>query len=193
MAKKATQPTLPGMGPVKRVRKPVDETTVEPKPKGRKNKLGEELKAGNRPMFMTAGEIIRHSNLTDTGEWYGQHAGEPKSPEQKADEKGLMAKKLRESKTGTYFNSHLKKEYQRVSDTVPSLHEKIKEEGYDTDEPITIQEDAFPQSKWNDRGYLERTGPTKYTFSLYDGHHRMAAQRNLNPKQFLPVNFKEDW
>lgn len=160
----AKQLKFPGMGKVQRVK------TEKPKPvKERKSKLSQELQAGNRPMFMTAGEVIKHANLTDAGTATWIDAGDKKTPRQVSRERRLMEQKLKESKTGTMFDSH-RRRYENQD--IPSLYESIAKRGLE--------------------GSLTLHNSYATALDLYQGHHRLAAMRNLHPKQFIPIEYTED-
>jgi uncharacterized protein YdhG (YjbR/CyaY superfamily) len=175
-----TQPTLPGMGSVKRVKPAKPETPVEaPAQVKKKTGLGEEIKQGYLPMFMTPGEMINHFTLADAA------AGPSKTAEGKSDlvkqkEKSMMARKLRESKTGSVYNSH-----RRALPGVPTLHQSIAENGFDhTTSFIKVNSQGARVPRYG--------GPLDNTFlpEVVDGHHRLAALRNLNPNQFIPVRYR---
>ena len=123
----------------------------------KKDNLGKELAEGNRPMFMTAGEIVKHINLNDSSQRYGVNFGEDKSPDLKSRDKTTMRRKLRQSRSSADSNVH-----------GAGLHESIKTQGF--------------KGRFNiiDHGHEGR---------LFEGHHRLAAQRNLNPKQFNSINW----
>jgi len=123
----------------------------------KKNNLGKELAEGNRPMFMTAGEIVKHISLNDSNTLVGVSYGEEKSPDLKSRDNNTLRKKLRQSKSSTDSNAH-----------GAGLHESIKTQGFKGRFNIT------------DYGHEGR---------LFEGHHRLAAQRNLNPKQFNSINW----
>jgi hypothetical protein len=189
MAKRARQMALPGMESLR----PAKEAPRKA-PKARRDVLAEELTAGNRPMFMTGGEIIKHANLGDAGMWMNTPAGKKKPPYQKQKESGVMLTKLKESKTGTYWNSHVHRSVQykrdaegrstdvRVTDE-PTLHESLSTEGLKS--PINL---------WENRVSYGRIGEHQRKMedfiSLDEGHHRVAAMRNINPKQFLSINWE---
>jgi len=169
------QPTLPGMGKVERVSAPKEKVS---KPK---TGLGEEIRQGNLPMVMTAPEIIKHYDLGDAP-YPPSKTSEGKTTERRAEEKKLMARKLRESKTGAEYNSHYPKD---PSNSTPTLHESIANKGYVPDanprENIRISAGDFYGMTGNmSNAQLPR---------VMDGHHRLAALRNLHPKQFLPINY----
>jgi len=123
----------------------------------KKDNLGKELAEGNRPMFMTAGEIVKHINLNDSSQRYGVNFGEDKSPDLKSRDKTTMRRKLRQSRSSADSNAH-----------GAGLYESIKTQGF--------------KGRFNiiDHGHEGR---------LFEGHHRLAAQRNLNPKQFNSINW----
>jgi hypothetical protein len=177
----AKQPTLPGLGKVTRVQPPKPEGPVEKPVRAKaptaKEKLRAELTAGNIPMFMTAKEITTHLDLGDAGGAITPR-GEEKSSQRKRRESNMMQRKLQESRTGTSYNAHVKKEYQgqtfhdgKWMDATesPSLHESLSELGY--------KGSPLPVVAYRNNGIL------------VNGHHRVAAMRNINPKQFLPVSF----
>jgi hypothetical protein len=176
------QPTLPGLGKVTRVQPSKPEGPVEKPVRAKsptaKQKLHSELTAGNVPMFMTAQEITTHLDLGDAG-GHTTPRGEAKSLQRKRKESNMMQRKLRESRSGTSFNAHVKKEYQghvlhdgKWMDATesPSLHESLSEKGYEGS--------PLPVVAYRNNG------------TLINGHHRVAAMRNINPKQFLPVKFE---
>ena len=180
----AKQPTLPGMGNIKREVAPQPEEPVEKPARERKRsssqKLGDELTQGNLPMFMNSKEITKHLDLGDAG-GVSTPLGGDKHPTRKYRERKMMQRKLIESRTGTSENSHVKKEYQRSytdffsgnrvhTSELPSLHESLSKDGY-KGEPLPVS----------------RVGRSKGT--LINGHHRVAAMRNINPKQFLPIEW----
>lgn len=194
----ARQLPLPGMGKIKPVKttaakESVDQTpTKEPKPKV--DTLRSELVAGNRPMFMTAGELARIANLNDAGSRNATPISEEKSRYQKNRESRLLQKKLRESRTGTVENSHVRKEQQRgyyrhgdelvgVSD-LPSLHESLSTEGFKGSFPLEESESMRYKLGSNEPGVRERY------LNVYEGHHRLAAMRNINKNQFLPIKYR---
>lgn len=182
MAKKAKQLTFPGMKAPKRVK-----PEVEKPAKKRSDKLGEELAAGQRPMFMTGGEVIKHANLMDAGSWNQTAVGERKSNPQKNKEKNVMARKLQESKTGTYKNSHTLAKYQDLdADGFPmqSLHENLSEKGLQG--PITLHEQEAMRYKLGSN----EPGTRIRFINLGQGHHRVAAVRNINPKQFMAIKWE---
>jgi len=123
----------------------------------KKDNLGKELAEGNRPMFMTAGEIVKHINLNDSSQRYGVNFDEDKSPDLKSRDKTTMRRKLRQSRSSADSNAH-----------GAGLYESIKTQGF--------------KGRFNiiDHGHEGR---------LFEGHHRLAAQRNLNPKQFNSINW----
>lgn len=194
MAKKARQLTLPGMKAPVRVKPAVETPTSSGKYLDKfvkRDKLRNEMVAGNRPMFMTASEIVRLGNLSDAGYRSEAPLDRPKSRKQKTAEQNVMSKKLEESKTGTTINSHTKKQYQtgwtfinnqeaRVSE-LPSLHESIAKEGYRGSFPIQEMEYR--------RGPIGEVGKPEHYLNVFEGHHRLAAMRNLHPKQFLPIEW----
>jgi hypothetical protein len=169
------QPTLPGMGKVERVSAPKEKVS---KPK---KGLGEEIRQGNLPMFMTAPEIIKHYDLNDAG-GSSSKTSEGKTTERRAKEKKLMARKLRESKTGAENDSHSPKD---PNNSTPTLHESIAKKGYvpdaDPEENITISAGDY----YGTPGNMSNAKLPK----VLDGHHRLAALRNLHPKQFLPIDY----
>lgn len=195
MAKKAKQLALPGMQAPKRVKKEVEKPTSSGKFTDKlleKDKLRGEMVAGNRPMFMTASEIVRLSNLGDAGYRSEAPLERPKTERQKSREQNLLTKKLKESKTGTTLSSHSKREHQdgwtiedgkemRVSE-LPSLHESIAKEGFKGSFPLL----------WNrhKRGPIGEPGTTENYLNVFEGHHRLAAMRNLHPKQFMPIKWR---
>jgi hypothetical protein len=198
-AKKAKQLTFPGMKAPKPVKPVKEEVTSSGKASDKllqKDKLRSEMVAGNRPMFMTAGEVIRLGNLSDAGYRNNAPLHMPKSNKQKNAEKYIMDKKLKESKTGTIKNSHLKADYQTGwtihngqevrSSSLPSLHDSIAEEGF---------KGSFPLGEANAKEYkLSSNKPGKnITYvNVFEGHHRLAAMRNLHPKQFIPIEWHKD-
>lgn len=123
----------------------------------KKDNLGKELAEGNRPMFMTAGEIVKHINLNDSSQRYSVNFGEEKSPDLKSRDKTTMRRKLRQSRSSADSALH-----------GAGLHKSIKTQGF--------------KGRFNiiDYGHEGR---------LFEGHHRLAAQRNLNPKQFNSINW----
>lgn len=125
----------------------------------KKNNLGKELAEGNRPMFMTAGEIVKHINLNDSSTRVGVAFGEEKSPDLKSRDSNTLRRKLRQSRSSADSNAH-----------GAGLHESIKTQGF--------------KGRFNivDYGHEGR---------MFEGHHRLAAQRNLNPKQFNSINWVE--
>lgn len=192
MAKKATQPPLPGMGRdailgKKRVKnlqptlpgmskmqkqkaKAEEQAPVEDK-KPKKSSLRSELASGNRPMFMTPREIAANVNMGDAGMTWSAHLGQEKSRGQKSTESLLLQKKLRQSKSNPSYSSHWKDSHY----TGPTLHESLKDEGF--------------QGTFN---IAEGTNGTNSVYmSINDQHHRLAALRNLSPNQFIPVKFNK--
>lgn len=194
MAKRARQLTFPGMKAPERVKPTVE----SPKSSGKyldkfveRDKLRSEMVAGNRPMFMTASEIARLSNLGDAGYRNNAALDEPKSKQQKSREQNMLTKKLKESKTGTTSTSHVRREYQdgwafvdgkevRRSE-LPSLHESIAKEGFKGSFPL-----YWGQYR---RGPIGEPGKTENWINVFEGHHRLAAMRNLHPKQFIPIEW----
>ena len=182
---------LPGMDKIKREKKPKPEVAEVKERKPRTNKLHEELSAGNRPMFMTAGEIVKHANLSDADAYNATWLPDKKSKVQVADEKYVMAQKLRESKTGTASNSHILKRYQGAYDRFgswrpsqqESLHESISRQGLRLPIDLIENEAAFSKIGSN-------TSTRRYSINLGEGHHRVAAMRNINPKQFIAINWE---
>jgi len=197
MAKKAKQLTFPGMKAPKRVKPKVEKPTSTGKytdALAKKDKLRGEMLAGNRPMFMTAGEIVRLGNLSDAGFKNDAPLHLPKSNRQKNAEKYVMSKKLAESKTGTVRSSHTRREYQdgwtivdgketRIS-SLPSLHESIAKEGF---------KGSFPLEEYNAKEYSlsdqSKPGKNITYLNVFEGHHRLAAMKNLHPKQFMPIKW----
>lgn len=187
---KSKQLMLPGMGDIKREKKPKPKPEVTYR-KPRKDKLHEELSAGNRPMFMTAGEIVKHANLTDAGMRNNTWLPDKKDSYQLSSEKNMMAKKLTEAKTGTARNSHTPKRYQGEYDRFgawkpsqeESLHESIARQGLTS--PIDLIENEASFSRLGSNKY-----ETRHSINLYEGHHRVAAMRNINPKQFIAINWE---
>ena len=185
--KKSTQPTLPGMKKMERSFVPKSD---EPKAKKSKTGLGEELRQGNLPMFMTAGEQIKHFDLGDAG-MARTMTQNGKSDYRKRREKGLMARKLRESKTGSMYNSWEK----AARPGVISLHDSIAEHGFDQSQgsvhvtagrPATLTGWRDPAKKYpKDLSTSNDTLP-----EVINGHHRLAAMRNLHPKQFMSVMYR---
>jgi hypothetical protein len=121
----------------------------------KKDNLGKELAEGNRPMFMTAGEIVKHINLNDSSQRYGTVFGEDKEAWLKDRDQNTLRRKLRQSRSSANSDTH-----------GAGLHESIKTQGF--------------KGRFNivDYGHEGR---------LFEGHHRLAAQRNLNPKQFNSI------
>ena len=187
---KSKQLMLPGMDKIKREKKPKPEKTYK-KRKPRYDKLGGELVAGNRPMFMTAGEIVKHANLSDAGMYNRTWIPERKDSYQLSKEKYVMAEKLKESKTGTASNSHTPKRYQGAYDRFgswrpsqeESLHESIARKGLTS--PIDLIENEASFSTLGSNKYTLR-----HSINLGEGHHRVAAMRNINPKQFIAINWE---
>ena len=187
---KSKQLMFPGMDKIKREKKPKPEV-IDKGRKPRTDKLHEELSAGNRPMFMTAGEIIKHANLMDAGMRNNTWLPDKKDPEQLSSEKYVMAKKLTESKTGTARNSHTPKRYQGEYDRYgswrpsqeESLHESILRQGLTS--PIDLWEN---EAAFSNIGSHKST--RRYSINLHEGHHRVAAMRNINPKQFIAINWE---
>ena len=188
---KSKQLMFPGMDKIKREKKPKPEVAEVKYRKPRTDKLHEELSAGNRPMFMTAGEITKHANLMDAGTWNRTWLPDKKDSEQLSAEKYVMAKKLKESKTGTASNSHLLKRYQGAYDRFgswrpsqeESLHESIARQGLTS--PIDLWEH---EAAFSNIGSPKST--RRYSINLHEGHHRVAAMRNINPKQFIAINWE---
>jgi hypothetical protein len=117
--------------------------------------------------------------------------GHEKGHQQLRAEKRVLARKLRESKTGTLENSHTRRENQtgwhirdgqevRASE-LPSLHESLAKEGFKGSFPLL--ESRFPD---------HHDGEKRIAINVWQGHHRLAATRNLNPQQFLPVEWYPD-
>ena len=194
------QPTLPGFSNASvksmRVSKPVSETPVAKKQPAKKRTLGQELVEGNRPIFMTAGEVVKHANLGDAGMRNETWIGDSNPQTQVNKEKYVMSKKLKESKTGTLRNSHTRKEHQsgwaihdgkevRSSD-LPSLHENIATEGFKGSFPLLEGTAALSKLGSHNRPITLRS------LNVFEGHHRLAAMRNLNPKQFIPIDWQKD-
>jgi hypothetical protein len=119
--------------------------------------LGKELAEGNRPMFMTAGEIVKHVSLNDSSQFTGGTFGKDKAPALKLSDKTTMRRKLRQSRSSADSTAH-----------GAGLHESIKNQGFKGSFNII------------DFGHEGR---------LIQGHHRLAVQRNLNPKQFNSINW----
>lgn len=204
MAKKAKQLTFPGMKAPKRVKPEVEKPTSSGKYLDKfvqKDKLRSEMVAGQRPMFMTAPEILRLGNLSDAGYRNDAPLHLPKSNRQKNAEKYVMDKKLEESKTGTIRNSHIRKEFQHVwpsdgslvkSDgtsakmpsNLPSLHESIAKEGFKGSFPLE-------QTYAKEYSLSDQSKPGKNItyLNVFEGHHRLAAMKNLHPKQFMPIQW----
>ena len=193
------QPTLPGFGNAgvksMRVSKPVSETPVAKEQLAKKRTLGQELVKGNRPMFMTAGEVVKHANLGDAGMRNETWIGDSKPQTQVNKEKYVMSKKLKESKTGTLRNSHTRKEYQSGwaihngeqvrSSSLPSLHENISQEGFKGSFPLLEEKAALSKLGSNNRPITLRS------LNVFEGHHRLAAMRNINPKQFMAIDWHQ--
>jgi hypothetical protein len=123
----------------------------------KKDNLGKELAEGNRPMFMTAGEIVKHISLNDSSQRHSTVFGEDKEAWLKDRDQNILRKKLRQSRSSPDSDTH-----------GAGLHESIKTQGF--------------KGRFNivDYGHEGR---------LFEGHHRLAAQRNLNPKQFNSINW----
>jgi len=125
--------------------------------------LSKQLFAGQRPMFMTASEIVKHANLSDAGNWGDDSTpvGTKKPADRKRREKNTLQQKLRESKVRTMG---------RPGDNPnPTLYESIKEEGVKTPVKMMSHHDK--------------------SLTLHDGHHRIAAQRNINRKSLIPISW----
>ena len=172
------QPMLPGMGKVERVSAPKEKVS---KPK---TGLGEEIRQGNLPMIMTAPEVIKHYDLGDVPYHPATLTSEGKTNARRAKEKKLMARKLRESKTGPTDNSHYPKHPDDTSDT---MHEGIARLGYvhneyDPKENIIVSAGNFFSAKPNNMS-------NEFLPRVLNGHHRLAALRNLHPKQFIPIEY----
>ena len=166
------QPTLPGMDKVERVRAPKEKTT---KPK---TGLGEEIRQGNIPMIMTAPELIKHYDLGDAL-MDDTETSEGKTPRRRSREKNMMSRKLRESKTGPEDYSH----NPRKDTSTPSLYESIAEKG--VTDPIHVDL-GLPAHPWSNSQWSMRNDKLPV---VRDGHHRLAAMRNLHPKQFIPIEY----
>jgi hypothetical protein len=195
----AIQPSLPGFSSasVKKLRqKPAKpETEVAKEKPAKKKGLKQELVEGNRPMFMTAGEVVKHANLADAGMYNQNYIGDEKPQSQVNKEKYVMARKLKESKTGTLRNSHTRKEHQSGwaihngeevrSSSLPSLHENISKEGFKGSFPLLESTAALYKLGTNNRPVTLRS------MNVYEGHHRLAAMRNINPKQFMAIDWQQ--
>jgi len=195
----ATQPTLPGFGnaAVKKLRvKPAQpETKVAKEKPAKKKSLKQELVEGNRPMFMTAGEVVKNANLADAGMYNHTWLGDDKPESQVNKEKYVMEKKLKESKTGTLRNSHTRKEYQSGwaihngeevrSSSLPSLHESISSTGFHGSFPLLETTAALSKLGSHNRPITLRG------INVFEGHHRLAAMRNINPKQFMSIDWQK--
>lgn len=126
------------------------------------DKLRKELAEGNRPMFMTAGEIVKNINLNDSGPRTGNtRFGEDKPEYLKSLDRTTLRRKLRQSRSSAGSDAH-----------GAGLYESIKTQGFKGGFNIT------------DYGYGGR---------LFEGHHRLAVQKNLNPKQFNSINWLKSW
>lgn len=125
----------------------------------KKDNLGKELAEGNRPMFMTAGEIVKHINLNDSSQRHSTVFGEDKEAWLKDRDKTTLRRKLRQSRSSPDSKLH-----------GAGLHESIKNKGFKGRFTIV------------DYGHEGR---------FFEGHHRLATQRNLNPKQFNSINWVE--
>lgn len=197
--KSFAQPALPGLGnaAVKnlRVKATKPEIEIAKEKPAKKNTLKKELVEGNRPMFMTAGEIVKHANLADAGMYNNTWLGDDKPESQVNKEKYVMSKKLKESKTGTLNNSHTRKDYQhgwavhngaqvRVSE-LPSLHEHLSEQGFHGSFPLLETTAALSKLGSHNRPITLRG------INVFEGHHRLAAMRNINPKQFMAIDWQK--
>jgi len=165
----AKQLPLTGIPAYKKVKAAPKETT---KPG---DKLEEELKAGNRPLFMTAGEIMKHANLGDA--WNHLEPLGEKSDEQKAREATVMRQKTQEAKVGGVNNSH-----KPAFPGNPTLADSIREKGYEG-APIQISDHTLFHG-------TEEKPEIKHSLFVKEGHHRLAAMKLLHPQQFIPVNWR---
>lgn len=195
--KEPRQLTFRGMGKMKKTKvaptkePKQEEVKVKKERAPRQDKLRSEMASGNRPMFMTPSEITRIANLGDAGHRNASSIAGGKSSGQKSREQNLLTKKLRESKTGTISSSHTKAEYQdgwtihngqevRRS-SLPSLHESIATEGFKGSFPLEETTMAI--------GPIGKPGKIERYLNVYEGHHRLAALRNLNKNQFVPIEY----
>lgn len=124
----------------------------------KKSNLGKELAEGNRPMFMSANEIVEHIALNDSSDRTVNY-GEEKSTNLKSRDKTVLRTKLNESKRNAISGVH-----------GAGLYKSIKDKGF--------------EGRFNivDYGHEGR---------IFEGHHRLAAQKNLNPQQFNAINWVE--
>ena len=191
------QPTLPGFSNASvkgmRTSKPVSETPVKKEQPAKKRTFEQELIEGNRPIFMTSSEVTKHANLNDAGYRNETAVGDKKSKKQANQEKYVMARKLKESKTGTVRTSHTPREQQsgwtvhngeevRTS-SLPSLHEEISKKGF---------KGSFPLLEAHAKvGMLGHSGNNKNFINVWEGHHRLATMRNINPKQFMAIDWHQ--
>lgn len=147
----------------------------------------QKLSQGNLPLFMTPTDIVKHVNLVDSG--YERTGLGNKDLEQRLAEEDTLNYKLQEAKKPhTVYNAHgehtagdivLDQDstsnnivYRDIEENTPSLYESLVSEGMKT--PLSIDID-------------HRFGPRR--MNLVNGHHRLAALRNLNPDQFLNINW----
>ena len=120
--------------------------------------LAQHLKNGQLPMFMTAGEILKHTDLGDASVLSTTPVGQKKAQFRVDEEKSTLEYKLREAK---------------VKEMGPhgpqmSLHEDIAKNG--VKEPLLIYD--------RHRGQIPM---------LWNGHHRLASAKASRPNDFLPL------
>lgn len=158
------------------------------KPKERKprvDKLREEMSQGNVPMFMSPNEVVRLAGLRDAPNHTYFSVDEHKESWDKSADRTLLKHKLEEAKTGTSENSHREASKQKDEWTIrdgkemrmselPSLYDSIKNEGFKGSFPLHHSNKIY--------------GNENYV-TVFQGHHRLAVMKHLNPKQFMPI----DW
>ena len=123
------------------------------------SKLGKEIAAGNQPMFMTPGEISEHFSLGD-------------SPVIDRMTTPAMKKTSDQQSADKETLDYKLKDAQHPQsyDGKTSLYDSIKTEGIQS--PISVGRSP----------YMKRP-------IVIDGHHRLAVAHNLNPNQFLHVEY----
>jgi hypothetical protein len=90
------------------------------------------------------------------------------------DMEGLWHQKLYESKTGAVRNARYVPTRKRKGN---SLYESVKEKG--VQKPVELQRNT-KNTKFSKKGY-----------SLSEGHHRVAAAYDIDPKMLIPVEHSD--
>ena len=123
--------------------------------------LTNELRQGNRPMFMTGPEIMHNY---DPNYW-------DKSPSESNDD--LWARKLHEAKRGAAHDTNYFVNDESTPKGTPSLEESVRKEGVRT--PIFL-------------GEFSKTRNNSSKPEVKNGHHRVAVASNIDPNMLLPVD-----